>query len=99
MPAAYPAVHSSPLVRQEFVANLSLLYSVRGSNPGLTPYLLASHLDVVPADPAQWDAPPFSAQLIDGFIYARGTIDDKHGVMVRPPNGGCRVETSAYARV
>ncbi|XP_076447510.1 N-fatty-acyl-amino acid synthase/hydrolase PM20D1.2-like isoform X2 [Babylonia areolata] len=55
--------------------------SCTGSDRSLTPYLLASHLDVVPADGAQWDAPPFSADLIDDFIYARGTIDDKHGVM------------------
>ena len=70
------------------MANLSLLYTVKGSDASLTPYLLASHLDVVPADDAsQWEAPPFSADVINDFIYARGTIDDKHGVMVRPQRG------------
>ena len=67
----------------EFVANFSLLYTVKGSDASLKPYLLASHLDVVPADASQWEAPPFSADVIDDFIYARGTIDFKHGVMVR----------------
>lgn len=78
---AFPAVHSSPVVTQEFVANYSLLYTVQGTDQSLTPYLLASHLDVVPADPSQWEASPFAADIIDDFIYARGTIDDKHGVM------------------
>ena len=66
----------------EFVANYSLLYTVKGSDPSLTPYLLASHLDVVPADPDQWEADPFGADVIDGFIYARGAIDVKQSVMV-----------------
>ncbi|KAL8595180.1 hypothetical protein ACOMHN_013853 [Nucella lapillus] len=78
---AFPTIQSSPVVSQEFVANYSLLYTVRGHDASLTPYLLASHLDVVPADPSQWEAPPFAADIIDDFIYARGTIDDKHGVM------------------
>lgn len=41
-----------------------------------------AHLDVVPADTSQWDASPFDADIIDGYIYARGTIDFKQGVMV-----------------
>lgn len=42
-----------------------------------------AHLDVVPADPADWDVPPFNADIVDDFVYARGTIDFKHGVMVK----------------
>lgn len=48
------------------------------------PYLLLAHIDVVPASESDgWEAPPFSAQEIDDFIYGRGTIDDKSPVMVR----------------
>lgn len=48
------------------------------------PYLLLAHIDVVPASESDgWEAPPFSAKEIDGFIYGRGTIDDKSPVMVR----------------
>ncbi|XP_048033642.1 N-fatty-acyl-amino acid synthase/hydrolase PM20D1.2-like [Megalobrama amblycephala] len=53
-----------------------------GREPDLEPYMLLAHIDVVPADEADgWDAPPFSAQEINGFIYGRGTIDNKQSVM------------------
>ncbi len=44
--------------------------------------MLTSHLDVVPVETQVWEHPPFSARVVDGYIYGRGTIDDKHGVMV-----------------
>ncbi|ESP04554.1 hypothetical protein LOTGIDRAFT_135972 [Lottia gigantea] len=76
----YRLVHSSPIVTLEIVGNYSLLYTVQGTNSSLTPYLLASHLDVVPVKLDSWDYPPFGADIHDGFIYARGTIDVKLGV-------------------
>jgi acetylornithine deacetylase/succinyl-diaminopimelate desuccinylase-like protein len=42
------------------------------------PIILMSHLDVVAADPAEWDDPPFSATERDGMIYGRGTLDTKY---------------------
>ena len=80
--SVFPNLHASPLIQFETVANYSLLYTIKGRNTKLTPYLLMAHLDVVPADPSQWEAPPFAAEIKDGFIYARGTIDFKQGVMV-----------------
>ena len=41
------------------------------------PLLLLSHLDVVPADPSQWEHPPFSADLVDGYVWGRGSVDTK----------------------
>ena len=35
------------------------------------------HLDVVPADPQQWDTDPFTPSIKDGKLYARGALDDK----------------------
>uniref|UniRef100_A0A8D0AJ96 Peptidase M20 domain containing 1, tandem duplicate 1 n=1 Tax=Sander lucioperca TaxID=283035 RepID=A0A8D0AJ96_SANLU len=79
---AFPTVFSSSLVRHELVANYSHLFSVQGSQPDLVPYLLLAHIDVVPASESDgWEAPPFSAKEIDGFIYGRGTIDDKSPLM------------------
>ena len=39
--------------------------------------LLMSHLDVVPADPDEWDHPPFAADVVDGCIWGRGAVDTK----------------------
>ncbi|XP_049921813.1 N-fatty-acyl-amino acid synthase/hydrolase PM20D1.2 [Epinephelus moara] len=79
---AFPTVFSSSLVRHELVANYSHLFWVQGSQPDLVPYLLLAHIDVVPATESDgWEAPPFSAEEIDGFIYGRGTIDDKGSLM------------------
>nr|XP_046253513.1 N-fatty-acyl-amino acid synthase/hydrolase PM20D1.2-like isoform X2 [Scatophagus argus]XP_046253514.1 N-fatty-acyl-amino acid synthase/hydrolase PM20D1.2-like isoform X2 [Scatophagus argus] len=79
---AFPTVFSSSLVHHELVANYSHLFWVQGSQPNLEPYLLLAHIDVVPASESDgWEAPPFSAKEIDGFIYGRGTIDDKCSVM------------------
>lgn len=38
------------------------------------------HVDVVPAGEG-WKYPPFSAELVDGRLYGRGTMDDKGPVM------------------
>lgn len=35
------------------------------------------HLDVVPADPADWSHPPYCSETVDDRIYGRGTLDDK----------------------
>jgi acetylornithine deacetylase/succinyl-diaminopimelate desuccinylase-like protein len=39
--------------------------------------LLVAHLDVVPADKSRWTVDPFGGVVKDGYIYGRGTIDDK----------------------
>jgi acetylornithine deacetylase/succinyl-diaminopimelate desuccinylase-like protein len=56
--------------RLNFVARL------HGSGKG-RPLLLMAHSDVVPAERADWTVDPFSAENRSGFIYGRGTQDDK----------------------
>jgi acetylornithine deacetylase/succinyl-diaminopimelate desuccinylase-like protein len=41
------------------------------------PLLIMGHTDVVPVDPSKWKFPPFSATRDGGYVYGRGTIDDK----------------------
>lgn len=73
---------SHPLVEYRVIANYSLLVSVKGSNTSLKPYLIASHLDVVPATNESWEVPPFEGRIQDGYFWGRGTLDVKNGVMV-----------------
>lgn len=43
-----------------------------------------THYDVQPADPLdQWSAPPFTASVRDGKLYARGASDDKGDTLAR----------------
>jgi acetylornithine deacetylase/succinyl-diaminopimelate desuccinylase-like protein len=41
------------------------------------PVLIMAHTDVVTVDAAKWKYPPFSATREGGYVYARGTVDDK----------------------
>lgn len=42
------------------------------------PVLLHGHLDVVPAEAADWQYPPFAAEIVDGTIWGRGAVDMKN---------------------
>jgi carboxypeptidase PM20D1 len=78
----YPRVHSE--LRREVINEFSLLYTWEGKDPALKPIMLISHLDVVPAveeGDAEWTYPPFSGEVADGFVWGRGTLDIKSGVV------------------
>ena len=48
--------------------------------PGKT-LLLNDHLDIVPPGPLEnWTYPPFAAEIVNGRVYGRGTIDTKSGI-------------------
>jgi acetylornithine deacetylase/succinyl-diaminopimelate desuccinylase-like protein len=50
---------------------------LRGDGTAGEPFLLLSHLDVVPAPPERWSHDPFAADLADGYVYGRGAVDMK----------------------
>lgn len=54
--------------------NLVARLQGNGTRPAL---ILLGHLDVVPADPAEWDVSPFSAEVRDQRVWGRGTLDMK----------------------
>lgn len=50
---------------------------LRGDGTGGEPFLLLSHLDVVPAPPERWTHQPFAADVADGYVWGRGAVDMK----------------------
>lgn len=48
---------------------------------GRAPLVLLSHLDVVPANPDDWEIDPFAGAVLDGHVVGRGALDAK-GVSV-----------------
>ncbi len=59
----------------------NLVARLRG-NGSKRPLLLMAHTDVVNVDPKKWKHPPFSATREGGYVYGRGTVDDKDNVAV-----------------
>ena len=47
---------------------------------GGPPLILQGHVDVVTTINQRWTRPPFSADLVDGWIWGRGALDMKNGV-------------------
>lgn len=78
----FPKVHSS--LEREIVNNYSLLYTWEGMVPELKPILFMAHQDVVPVisgTEKDWTYPPFDGEIAEGYIWGRGTLDVKSGVM------------------
>lgn len=79
---SYPTVHEK--LELEKVNKYGLVYKWNGTNKDEKPIGLISHYDVVPVltgTENNWEVPPFSGTVKDGFIWGRGTLDDKIGVI------------------
>ena len=48
-----------------------------GADPSAAPLLIHGHLDVVPANAADWSVPPFAGEIVDGCLWGRGAVDMK----------------------
>ncbi|MBX7200678.1 MAG: M20 family peptidase [Rhodospirillaceae bacterium] len=78
----FPRVHAG--LKREKIGSGSLLYTWEGSDPALPPLLLTAHQDVVPVEPGTesgWTHPPFSGDIADGYVWGRGTLDNKQMLM------------------
>jgi carboxypeptidase PM20D1 len=72
----YPLVHSK--LTQKSMGDKNLVFIWEGSKPDLLPALLTAHQDVVPAgDESAWTHPPFSGEILDGYVWGRGSFDAK----------------------
>jgi carboxypeptidase PM20D1 len=71
----FPTLHRS-LERHRIGTHGLLFHWVGRSHE--RPVVLMAHQDVVPVDEtAPWQHPPFGAELHDGAVWGRGTLDDK----------------------
>ena len=64
----------------------NLVVRYRGRANGRKPILLLAHLDVVAADPADWELDPFVLTERDGYFIGRGTRDDKDDASINIAN-------------
>jgi carboxypeptidase PM20D1 len=72
----FPLVSSRLLHTQ--VGNRGHVFEWPGSNTSLKPMLLTSHFDVVPqGEGVEWEYPPFSGEIANGYVHGRGTQDVK----------------------
>lgn len=73
---SYPQSHAAmEMIELEPVTPL---FKWQGKNPDLQPILLAAHYDVVPiASFQQWSHPPYAGVIEDGYVWGRGTLDNK----------------------
>jgi acetylornithine deacetylase/succinyl-diaminopimelate desuccinylase-like protein len=58
----------------------NLVARIKG-NGKKRPLLIMGHTDTVNIDPKKWTFPPFGATLDNGYVYGRGTVDDKDNVV------------------
>lgn len=80
--ASFPLIHQR--LKRETFNRYGLLYEWKGKNPALKPILLMAHYDVVPViqgTQRMWKRPPFGGIIEGGYLYGRGTLDDKMSLM------------------
>lgn len=78
----FPRVHAS--LKRERVNDLSLLYTWEGTDPKAPAMVLLAHQDVVPIAPGtegDWQEEPFAGIVKDGYIWGRGSWDDKGNLL------------------
>lgn len=66
-----------PVVIESAPGRANVVARVQGRDPELPALVLHGHLDVVPADPANWTVDPFEGVVKDGMLWGRGAVDMK----------------------
>ena len=59
------------------IDDFGMLLRWPGVDPTLDPIVMMAHQDVVPVEGQDWEHDPFGAEIIDGEIWARGSLDTK----------------------
>ncbi len=69
-----------PLLLESAPGRANVVVRLEGADPDRPALLVHGHLDVVPAEPADWSVHPFSGEVRDGWVWGRGAIDMKNMV-------------------
>jgi acetylornithine deacetylase/succinyl-diaminopimelate desuccinylase-like protein len=67
-----------PRILESAPGRANVVARIEGTDPGADALLVHGHLDVVPAEPADWTVHPFSGEVQDGVLWGRGAIDMKN---------------------
>ena len=67
----------APVTIESAPGRASVIARVAGADASLPALVLHGHLDVVPADPANWSVDPFAGVVKDGILWGRGAVDMK----------------------
>ncbi len=79
---SYPHIHEK--CNKDIVSGYSPVFHWKGKNGDLKPILLIGHYDVVPVEKStlkDWEVEPFEGLIKDGYIWGRGTLDNKNQVI------------------
>ncbi|MEU3829996.1 M20/M25/M40 family metallo-hydrolase [Streptomyces sp. NPDC029080] len=67
-----------PLLLERAPGRTNVVARIAGTDPSADALLVHGHLDVVPAEAADWRVHPFSGEVRDGVVWGRGAVDMKN---------------------
>lgn len=71
----YPQVFAA--CKLTYIDELGVLLRWPGKDAFLDPVVMMAHHDVVPVEGQDWERDPFGAEIVDGEIWSRGSLDTK----------------------
>ncbi|MEU9267012.1 M20/M25/M40 family metallo-hydrolase [Streptomyces sp. NPDC048251] len=67
-----------PVLLERTPGRTNVVGRIEGTDPAADALLVHGHLDVVPAEAADWSVHPFSGEVRDGVVWGRGAVDMKN---------------------
>jgi acetylornithine deacetylase/succinyl-diaminopimelate desuccinylase-like protein len=67
-----------PTILERTAGRGNVVARIAGTDPTADALLVHGHLDVVPAEAADWSVHPFSGEVRDGVVWGRGAVDMKN---------------------
>lgn len=72
------AAGTRPVLLERTPGRTNVVARIEGTDPSAPALLVHGHLDVVPAQTADWSVHPFSGEVRDGVVWGRGAVDMKN---------------------